>query len=159
MIDKLRRTVSVLWRELVKFGIIGVVSFVIDLGGFNWLVSGSLEHKVTTAKIISGGVATVFSWVGNRFWTFRHRHNRPVHHEAALFFAVNGVALAMSAGWVAFAHYLLNAQGALWLNINAFIGIALGTLFRFWTYRRFVFVNEDLTEPEVAAAAPTRDTP
>ncbi len=135
---------AVLWRELVKFGIIGAVAFVIDLGGFNWLVSGPLSHKITTAKIISGGVATVFSWVGNRFWTFRHRHSRPVHHEAMLFFVVNGIALAISALWVAFAHYVLGAQSALWLNIHAFIGIALGTLFRFWTYRQFVFVHEPI---------------
>lgn len=150
LLDKIRQTVSMLWRELVKFGIIGALAFVIDMGGFNLLVSGALSHKVTTAKIVSGGVATVFSWLGNRYWTFRHRRNRPVHHEALLFFLVNGIALAISAAWVAFAHYVLGAQGALWLNVHAFIGIALGTLFRFWTYRQFVFAREPIVEPDDA---------
>lgn len=145
----LRTTFDRLWLELAKFGLVGLVSFVIDLGGFNLLVAGPLAHKVTTAKLISGGVATVVAWVGNRYWTFRHRRNRPVHHEVALFFIVNAIALALSAATVALAHYGFNAKGALALNFAAFVGIGLGTLFRFWTYRRFVFTNE----PDVAGSA------
>ncbi|WP_307864660.1 GtrA family protein [Allobranchiibius sp. CTAmp26] len=142
MLQRLRLTLDVLWRELAKFGVIGLISFVIDLGGFNLLVNGELEHKVTTAKIVSGAVATVFAWLGNRYWTFRHRRNRPVHHEVVLFFVVNGIALAVSAGWVALAHYAFHARGTLALNFAAFIGIGFGTLFRFWAYRRFVFAHE-----------------
>lgn len=142
----LQTTIDRLWLELAKFGVVGLVSFVIDLGGFNLLVAGPMAHKVTTAKLLSGGVATVVAWLGNRYWTFRHRRNRPVHHELALFFIVNAIALVVSAGWVALAHYAFHATGALALNFAAFVGIGLGTLFRFWTYRRFVFANE----PEVA---------
>ncbi len=149
VLASLRTTFDRLWLELAKFGLVGLVSFVIDLGGFNLLVAGPLDHKVTTAKLISGGVATVVAWVGNRYWTFRHRRNRPVHHEVALFFIVNAIALALSAATVALAHYAFNAKGALALNFAAFVGIGLGTLFRFWTYRRFVFTNE----PDVTGSA------
>ncbi|AKU16185.1 GtrA family protein [Luteipulveratus mongoliensis] len=145
-IDRLRGAVDVLWREMAKFGIVGAVCFVIDMGGFNVLVNGALEHKVTTAKIVSGAIATLVAWVGNRYWTFRHRRNRPVTHEVLLFFVVNGIALAIAAGWLAFAHYTLNMDGKLANNVNAFIGIGLGTLFRFWTYRQFVFANEPLSD-------------
>lgn len=136
-----------LWREVAKFGIVGAISFVVDMGLFNLLVAGPMESKITTAKIVSGAVATGIAWIGNRFWTFRHRRNRPVHHEVALFFLVNGIALGISALWIAFTHYVLHLDGPFWLNVNAFIGIGLGTLFRFWTYRRFVFVTE-LAEDE-----------
>lgn len=142
VLQRLRATLDLLWRELAKFGAIGLVAFVIDLGGFNLLVGGPLENKVTTAKLISGGVATVFAWLGNRYWTFRHRRNRPVLHEVVLFFSVNAVALAISAAWVAVAHYVFHARGALSLNLAAFTGIGLGTLLRFWAYRTFVFANE-----------------
>ncbi len=145
VLQRLRLTLDALWREMAKFGAIGLIAFVIDLGGFNLLVGGSLGNKVTTAKLISGGVATVFAWLGNRYWTFRDRRNRPVLHELVLFFAVNAVALAISAGWVAVAHYVFHARGALSLNLAAFTGIGLGTLLRFWAYRTFVFANE----PEV----------
>ena len=104
MIHRLTSAFSLLWRELAKFGVIGVLNFVIDLGLFNLLVGGPLAHKITTAKFVSGGVATVFAWIGNRFWTFRDRRNRPVHHEVALFFLVNGIALLITTAWVAFAH-------------------------------------------------------
>lgn len=140
-----------LWHEVAKFGLVGLISFVVDMGGFNLLVAGPMSGKITTAKIVSGAVATAVAWVGNRFWTFRHRVNRPVHHEIALFFLVNGIALGISALWVAFSHYVLHLQGTLWLNVNAFIGIGLGTIFRFWTYRSFVFAKEFDEDDESAA--------
>lgn len=142
--NRLTEAFQRIWRELAKFGVVGAISFVIDIGGYNLLIAGPMAHKITTAKIISGAVATAFAWVGNRLWTFRHRRNRPVHHEVALFFLVNGIALAISAAWVALAHYLLGAESTLMLNVHAFIGIALGTVFRFWAYRSVVFANEDV---------------
>lgn len=129
---------------MAKFGVIGVINFIIDMGLFNYLIAGPLSHKITTAKFISGGVATIFAWLGNRYWTFRHRQNRQLMHEVVLFFLVNGVALLITTAWVAFAHYLLGAHSSLWLNIHAFIGIGLGTLFRFWTYRTFVFLAPEV---------------
>ena len=157
MIHRLTSAFSLLWRELAKFGVIGVLNFVIDLGLFNLLVGGPLAHKITTAKFVSGGVATVFAWIGNRFWTFRDRRNRTVHHEVALFFLVNGIALLITTAWVAIAHYVLHAEGKAALNLHAFIGIGLGTLFRFWTYHRFVFAQEpDVGEPADRRAAAVR---
>lgn len=136
-------------QEMAKFGTVGAVAFVVDMGLFNLLVAGPLSHKVTTAKIVSGLVATVVAWIGNRFWTYRERRNRPVHHEALLFLAVNGIALAISAAWVAFGHYVLHLDGAFTRNLNAFIGIGFGTLFRFWAYRSVVFATDpELRDPE-----------
>lgn len=133
------RGLSVFWRELTTFGFIGVLNVVVDLGLFNLLIHGPLSGKITTAKIVSGAVATVFAWVGNRYWTFRSRENRPMHHEVLLFFAVNGVALAATAGWVAFAHYSLGASSSFWVNVNALVGIGIGTVIRFIAYRTVVF--------------------
>ena len=84
---------DVIYREMIKFGVVGLLAFIIDIGLANLLWHTVLSDKVTTAKIISGTVATLFSWVGNRQWTFRHRRSRPAHHEVLLFFGVNGVAL------------------------------------------------------------------
>jgi putative flippase GtrA len=141
-----------LWRELAKFGVIGVINIVIDLGLYNVLIDGPMPTKVTAAKIVSGTVATLFAWVGNRYWTFRHRRNRPVHHEVALFFGVNGIALAVSVLWVAFAHYVLGLEGKFWLNFNAVFGIGLGTIIRFWAYKQFVFKNEPIAEEPAGRA-------
>ena len=144
LVQSARGAIDVLYREMIKFGVIGAVAFVIDLGLANILWHTVLQDRVTTAKIISGAVATLFAWVGNRQWTFRHRVNRRVHHEVALFFAVNLVALGISAVVLAFSHYGLGFTSTLADNVATIIGIGLGTLFRFWAYRRIVFSGEPL---------------
>ncbi len=146
LLDRLRGAITVLYREMIKFGLVGAAAFVIDLGGANLLWHTVLPHKVTTAKIISGAVATAFAWAGNRQWTFRHRRSRPVHHELFLFFLVNGIALGISAVVLAFSHYSLDFTSTLADNIASILGIGLGTLFRFWAYRRFVFAGEQIAE-------------
>ena len=140
----LRGLVDTIWHEVAKFGVVGLLAFVIDLGGMNLLTHTVLEHKVTTAKIISGMAATVFAWFGNRSWTFAHRRSRPVAHEVTLFFVVNGIALAIAAACLAFSHYGLGLESRLADNISTVVGIGLGTLFRFWAYRRYVFAHEPM---------------
>lgn len=140
----LARLVDTIWHEIAKFGLIGLISFVIDLGGMNLLTHTVLSDKVTTAKIISGVAATLFSWVGNRAWTFAHRRSRPAAHEVTLFFLVNGLALGIATLTLVFSHYVLGFDNRLADNISTVIGIGLGTIFRFWTYRRFVFAHEPM---------------
>jgi len=141
-IDRLRGVVRILWRELAKFGVVGAAAFIIDFGGFNLLFYGPLAGHLTTSKVVSGGLATLFAWAGNRLWTFRHRRNRPVHHEAMLFFAVNGLGLLLSTGYLNAAHDLLGWTSRVAVSVNTVIGIGLATLWRFYAYRKFVFAPE-----------------
>src|SRR5688572_10027422 len=129
---------------MIKFGVVGLAAFVIDLGLANLLWQTVLSDKVTTAKIISGAVATLFSWVGNRQWTFRRRRSRPAHHEVALFFGVNIVALGIAAVTLFVSHYGLGFESRLADNVATIVGIGIGTLFRFWAYRKLVFAGEPL---------------
>jgi putative flippase GtrA len=138
----LQGVISVLWREILKFGIVGAVAFVVDVGLMNVLRHTVMEDKPTTAKIVSASVATVVAWIGNRQWTFRHRRNRRAHHEFSLFAITNGVALAIGAGAIAFSHYALGLTSLLADNVANIVGIGLGTLFRFWAYRTLVFARE-----------------
>jgi putative flippase GtrA len=144
LIESTRGAMDVIYREMIKFGVVGLLAFIIDIGLANLLWHTVLSDKVTTAKIISGIVATLFAWVGNRQWTFRHRRSRPAHHEVLLFFGVNGVALLISAVTLYVSHYGLGYVSILADNVATIIGIGLGTLFRFWAYRRFVFAGEPL---------------
>lgn len=144
LVQRARDAMDVIYREMIKFGVVGALAFVIDLGLANLLWHTVLSDKVTTAKIISGAVATLFSWVGNRQWTFRHRRSRPAHHEVALFFGVNLVALGISALTLYLSHYGLGLTSILADNVATIVGIGFGTLFRFWAYRRFVFAGEPI---------------
>lgn len=145
-----RGLVSTLWREAAKFGVVGGVAFVIDIVGMNILIETMLPDRVGTAKFLSGGIATLFAWVGNRWWTFRHRQSRPVGHEAALFFSASLVGLTINTVYLWFTHYVLGMDSRLADNINGIIGIGFGTMFRFWAYRRFVFPGEHPGDAENA---------
>ncbi|MGE9808905.1 GtrA family protein [Janibacter sp. G1551] len=143
VLQRARDMMGTFYRELIKFGLVGAVAFVVDLGTFNLLSHAVFAgDKPTTATILSTSIATVVAWLGNRYWTFRRRRNRPPHHELALFFGTNGVALLLSAFTVAFSHYVLGYATLVGDNIAKVVGIVLGTAFRFWAYRTLVFAHE-----------------
>ena len=82
-------------RELVKFGIVGGLGTVIDLGGAAVLHSSYHVSRLRPRRV-SITLATIFTYLGSRFWTFRHRENQPVHREAVLFVVLNVVGLLIA---------------------------------------------------------------
>lgn len=130
--------------ELVKFGLVGLIGYVVDIGVFNVLRyaggAGPLEAKPLTAKALSVVAATLVTYAGNRHWTWRGRGRVQVHREYALFFALNAVGLAIALSCLFVSHYLLDMRSPLADNLSAnVVGLALGTGFRFWSYRTYVF--------------------
>ena len=150
---RLYAPIQALVHEIAKFGIIGAVAFVIDVGLFNLLLyAGPLEGRPLTAKVVSVAVATTFAYFGNRYWTFRHRGRTNMGREYLLFFVLNGVAMLISVACLWVSHYLLGFTSALADNISAnVIGLGLGTLFRFWSYRTWVFPALPTDSPDAAA--------
>ena len=151
--------VDKLWHEVAKFGVVGAFAFVIDVGLFNLLRfaggEGPMYDKPLTAKVVSVAVATTFAYFGNRYWTFRHRGRTSFGREYVLFFVLNGVGMAISVGCLWISHYVFNFRGPIADNISAnVIGLGLGTLFRFWSYRRWVF-PEDVEAADEAAISTT----
>lgn len=148
-------TVGDLYREIAKFGLVGLSALVVDIGLFNILRfaggEGPLYDKPITAKVISVAVATTVAYAGNRFWTFRHRGRTHMGKEYLMFFALNGVAMLIAVTCLWFSHYVLGLDSPLADNISAnVVGLGLGTLFRFWSYRKWVFPAipaEELTDP------------
>ena len=148
--------------ELVKFGIVGGLGTIIDLGGAAVLHSvyhvGPLESKA-----LSITAATIFTYLGSRFWTFRHRENQPVHREALLFVVLNVVGLILAELVIAFTTYGLGLKGPLAYNAASFIGTGLGTVFRWYAYRKWVFLapaQQPHPQPQAAfAGGADRDFP
>jgi putative flippase GtrA len=151
------------WRsltaELAKFGTIGVVAYIVDVGSFNLLVyaggSGPLNDKPLTAKTLSTLLAMVVAYLGNRQWTFASRGRYGVLRETALFVAANAAALVITLLPLALSRYALDLRGPLADNVAAnLVGVALGTIFRFWAYRTFVFPAPP-SNPSVPSSATT----
>lgn len=163
LLDRARGALDVLVREMLKFGVVGAVAFVIDLGGYNLLVfgphlrgmfgdqltAGVLHDKPLTARVISAAVATLVAWLGNRLWTFRRRRNRPATHELTLFVLFNVVAMVIAVASLGVSRYIFDLRTQLADNVTNILGIGIGTLFRFWSYRRFVFAGDALVERHV----------
>jgi putative flippase GtrA len=155
LLGRLREAIDVLIREMVKFGVVGAVALVVDVGVFNALRysggHGPLYDKPLSAKVISVALATLTAWAGNRYWTFRHRRRTAMHHELALFVLFNVVGMGIALACLGISHYVLDLRSPLADNISANgVGLALGTLFRFWAYRRFVFSNnQPVVEPRI----------
>ena len=126
--------------ELVKFGIVGGIGTIIDLGGAAVLHSGYHEGPLES-KAISITAATVVTYIGSRFWTFKHRENQPVHREAMLFVVLNVVGLIIAEAVIAGVTYGLVLKGPLAYNAASFLGTGLGTIFRWYAYRKWVFLS------------------
>ncbi len=167
------RTLAVhLWdrvlRYAVKFGVVGLIGFVIDVGLFNLLRlgvfgDGHVFQTAIGAKVLSTSVAIAANWVGNRYWTFREHRRRDVVQEFAEYVVVSvgGLLIGLLCLWVS--HHVLGFTSLLADNIAAnVIGLALGTLFRFLLYRFWIWghhrapgrrLAEHEIEERVAAAA------
>jgi len=157
---------QVLVHELAKFGIVGAVCYAIDFGLYN-VGHVLLGLGPLTAKVISTVVAATCAYIGNRHWSFRHRARSGVGREYTLFFVLNAIGLAIALACLGFGYYVLDQRSALASNIwGNVVGTGLGTIFRFWAYKKWVFlhpedpkvresgtpvVTERLPEPENAA--------
>jgi putative flippase GtrA len=160
----LRARFGALVRELSKFGTVGGIAFAIDFAIFNVLLHQGFESLL--AKTISTVLATTVAFAGNRYWTWRHREHANMARQYTLFFLLNAVGLGIGLTCLAISHYGLGAfwpefQTPLADNISGqFVGTAVGTLFRFWSYRRFVFGDTVVPDPtpEPPAEVPTRES-
>lgn len=146
-------------HELIKFAIVGGSTFIIDSVLFYTLKLTVLEPKPVTAKVISGIVAVIASYILNREWSFKDRGGRERHHEALLFFAVSGVGVLLSMAPLYFSSYVLELRvptvSLTMENIADFIsayiiGNLLQMAFRFWAFRRWVFPDEFGRSPDKA---------
>jgi putative flippase GtrA len=145
-------------REMLTFGLVGLAGLVVDVTVFNILryagEPGLLEHKPLTAKVLSVVVATVVTYLGNRHLTWRDRPWGDRRREYLIFFALNGVGMSAALVCLAVSHYVLGLTSALADNVSAnVVGLVLGTAFRFWAYRRFVFPVGPSDEPSIPRRA------
>ena len=72
-------------KEFIQFGLVGATAFVIDMGLFNLFQHGPLgflSGHVNTANALAASIATIYSWIMNRVWTYRGRTQENAGREA-----------------------------------------------------------------------------
>jgi putative flippase GtrA len=138
--DHLRSSWRVLLKEVTAFGLVGAMAFVLDVGIFTWLA----PHGALKAKAVSTLVSTIFAYFGNRHLSFSHRARTGIGRETGYFFGINLITLIFSelilALFVYPLHYAHGSRTVFVVNLGT---IALSTVFRFWAYKRFVFLHPD----------------
>ncbi|MBB2946051.1 putative flippase GtrA [Actinoplanes lutulentus] len=162
--SSLRTRLRALVHEVGKFGTVGGIAFAIDLMIFNVLLRAGAE--TLTAKTVSTTIATTFAFLGNRFWTWRGGRHTNMARQYTTFFVLNAIGLGIALACLAISHYGL---GQIWPALRSpvadniagqFVGTAMGTMFRFWSYRRFVFRATDApvedNEAKPAGSPPNR---
>jgi putative flippase GtrA len=155
LITGMYRRFAGLIAEMAKFGVVGAIAAVVDIGGAAYL-HGADGFGPLTAKAISIAAATVVSYVGNRFWTFRHRANHALLREWIVFFALNAIGLVIAEAAIGFTYYVLGLHGTIAYNLAQVAGTGLGTVFRYWSYKKWVFVAPQ-TAPQDDAGLASRE--
>ncbi|MGI9005849.1 MAG: GtrA family protein [Streptosporangiaceae bacterium] len=146
-------------HEGAKFGTIGAIGVIVYNLVNGWLHFGLHAGPLTSATV-AVVVTTMTSYVANRYWSFRHRERSNVPRETVMFFALNGVGLLIQWAVVGFTSYGLGETGKIANLVANNVGIVLGTFFRFWSYRKWVWTaprpapaGHEQIEPALAGAS------
>ncbi|MGP4085832.1 GtrA family protein [Streptomyces sp. KR55] len=134
----LRQRIERLVREVAKFGAVGGAGLLVNLLVFN-LVRHVTDLQVVRASVIATVVAIAFNYVGFRYFTYRDRDKSGRTKEMSLFGLFSAVGLVIENGVLYTATYGFDWDSPLQSNIFKFLGIGIATLFRFWSYRTWVF--------------------
>lgn len=156
---RLARLLPSRWQKLIhevlKFGTVGGINTVINYAVFNLLVLTVFATGQLKATVVATIVATCSSYLMNRYWTYRDRPRSTMRREYALFFLFNAVGLLIELCVLGLVKYGFGITSLLMLNVAKTMGLVLGTAFRFWSYRTFVF--KPGPAPATASADSTTD--
>ncbi|MEU8990135.1 GtrA family protein [Streptomyces sp. NPDC048558] len=145
-----RQRIDRLVREVAKFGAVGGAGLLVNLLVFN-LVRHVTDLQVVRASVIATVVAIIFNYIGFRYFTYRDRDKSRRTKELGLFLLFSVVGLVIENGVLYTATYGFGWDSPLQSNIFKFLGIGIATLFRFWSYRTWVFRALPSEEAEAGA--------
>jgi putative flippase GtrA len=134
----LRSRLERLIREIAKFGAVGGTGVLVNLAVFN-LVRDNSDLPVVRASIIATAVSIGFNYLGLRYFAYRDRDRQGRTRELTLFLLFSAVGLVIENGILYTATYGFGWDSPLQNNVFKFLGIGIATVFRFWSYRTWVF--------------------
>lgn len=137
-LNALNTRLRLLYREIAKFGLVGIAGIGVNLLIFN-VLRGVTDLQTVRASIIATVVSIAFNYVGFRYFTYRDRDHGGRGKEIGLFVFFSAIGALIENGVLFIATYGMGWDGPLANNFFKFTGIGVATLFRFWSYRTWVF--------------------
>ncbi|MFJ1548421.1 GtrA family protein [Streptomyces sp. NPDC088246] len=134
----LRTRLDLLAREVAKFGAVGAFGLVVNIAMSN-LLWRTTDLQVVRAGLLGTFVAILFNYVGFRYWTYRDRDKTGRTRELTLFLLFSAVGAVIENGVLYVATYGFGWNSPVQSNVFKILGIGIATLFRFWSYRTWVF--------------------
>src|SRR3989344_7161699 len=132
-------------RQFVKFGIVGGLNSMLDLGILNLLIHSTgiaTGLYFSFFKTVSFSIAVTNSYFWNKYWTF-HSEETPRTVEFFKFLMVNLVGLGINVGSASFVVNVLGAPAgvspALWANIGAMSSVFVSLFWNFIGMKFIVF--------------------
>lgn len=139
---------------MAAFLVVGLVGFFVDAATYNLLVffdwsgwswssfdgQGVLFAQPLPAKIAAIGVATLVTYVGNRYWVFTGRRDDGHGRHLLMYTMVNVIAIGLQLACLGFSRYVLGLDSPLADNVaGTVIGQIVAVVFRYWAYDTLVF--------------------
>ncbi|MFJ9323419.1 GtrA family protein [Streptomyces globisporus] len=134
----LRARLDLLAREVAKFGAVGAVGLLVNILVFN-LLRHTTDLQVVRASVLATFVAILCNYVGFRYWTYRDRDKTRRTRELTLFVLFSVAGAVIENGVLYLATYGFHWNTPVQSNVFKILGIGIATLFRFWSYRTWVF--------------------
>ncbi|GLW02099.1 GtrA family protein [Streptomyces lavendulae] len=125
-------------REAAKFGAVGGLGVLVNFGVFN-LLRSTTDLQTVRANVIAIVVAIVTNYIGFRYFTYRDRDLGSRRREMILFVLFSLIGMVIESGVLYAATYGFGWDSSLQNNVFKFLGMAIATVFRFWSYRTWVF--------------------
>jgi putative flippase GtrA len=129
------------FRQLIhegfKFLVVGAIGTFVTFGAANALHGIGKYKAITIATVL----ATIVTYLGNRYWSFSKRQGQGTARESIIFLVLNGIGLLIYYGCIWLIQDVAGLQGKGWYNLALVVGTGLGTLFRFWSYRKWVWTE------------------
>ena len=143
-------------HEGAKFLVVGGIGVIVT----NAVYSLARHYGMgpISATTVATIVAMVITYAGNRYWSFSSRERAGMAREGVMFIVLNGVGLLIQDAVVAFGAYPLGFKHGHKIEqlIMLNLGIGIATVFRFWSYRKWVWAApaDDTPVPAAGAAQP-----
>ncbi|GLW54045.1 GtrA family protein [Kitasatospora phosalacinea] len=140
--------------EALGFALVGASGVVVNFGLF-WILNHVLGLAPLRSNVGATAVAIASNYLGYRYWLYKDRDAASRKREITLFLLFSGIGMAIETGTLEFTQHVLGLGTSLELLGGKFLGLAVATVFRFVSYRTWVF----RAMPEPAAPGAVQETP
>ncbi|RKE19373.1 GtrA family protein [Streptomyces sp. TLI_171] len=139
--------------EALGFALIGASGVVVNFTLF-WVLSNGFGLASLRSNIAATVVAIATNYLGYRYWLYKDRDAASRRREITLFLLFSGIGMLIETGTLGVTQYVLGLDTPFEKLGGKFLGLVIATVFRFVSYRTWVFkAMPELEDPEVVQEA------